>query len=915
MPETMSDDINSVKMPESKIFIKNRALGYVSNHIPLVTRYIKRRKDNLIVTCVGKSFHTYSCSHLSLLTVSGSHPGDITCLAGDTYHVYTASEGNIYAWRRGTELKHTYAKHNHHVHALLPFGPNLISVDDESILKVWDIKTEQLELELNFSTNVFKITTIMHPNTYINKILLGSEQGNLQLWNIRTSKMIYNFNGWNSTVTVVEQAPALDVVAIGLANGKIILHNLKLDETVFQLIQDWGLVTSITFRTDDHERPIMATGSLPGHIVFWNLDEKRVDSQLINAHSGPVAGLQCLPNEPLIVSSSPDNSLKIWIFDLADGAARQLIVRQGHSEPPTCVRFYGDDGRNILTAGGDSSLRIFSTVTEIFNKSLGRASFNRKSSKKKKRNVEDNLIMPPITEFAYEKTREKEWDNIAACHLGLGVVTTWSYDKLKMGEHKILPERFSRNYNANATSVCLTHCGNFVVIGYNTGHVDRFNIQSGLHRATYGDEKGAHQGSVRAIMVDPLNQYVVSAGRDAKVKFWPFKPTQDTEPQTVLTLSEAVRWVRTHPESSLIALALEDFSTILIDLDTRRLVRHFRGHTGHLTDATFSPDARWLVTASLDCTIRTWDIPSAQTIDVFQIPEACISLHFSPTSEFLVTAHMNNVGIYLWSNRTLYSHVSLKALPSNYSIPLVGLPKIASAPNNDSEPENMQVVDEQDDDENKYISPDQLASNLITMSSLANSRWQNLLNIDIIKKRNKPIEPPKAPESAPFFLPTIPSLEVEFDLSDVNKNKDIDNNSKLLIPNNFSNLTSFGKMLKDTIDNDDNDFSKIIERLKVLGPSSIDLQVQSLSSDPTCSVEIMLQFLKMIKHMMMSNRDFELSQSYLGIFLKIHGTAIQNDEKLFKYLSKLSTVQRNSWNLLREKLFYNISVVQYLKKM
>lgn len=278
---------------------------------------------------------------------------------------------------------------------------------------------------------------------------------------------------------------------------------------------------------------------------------------------------------------------------------------------------------------------------------------------------------------------------------------------------------------------------------------------------------------------------------------------------------------------------------------------------------------------------------------------------------------MNNVGIYLWSNRTLYSHVSLKALPSNYSIPLVGLPKIASAPNdNDTEVENMQVVDEQDDDdENKYISPDQLASNLITMSSLANSRWQNLLNIDIIKKRNKPIEPPKAPESAPFFLPTISSLEVEFDLSDVNKNKNIDNNSKLLIPNNFSNLTLFGKMLKDTIDNDDNDFSKIIERLKVLGPSSIDLQVQSLSSDSTCSVEIMLQFMKMIKHMMMSNRDFELSQSYLGIFLKIHGTAIQNDEKLFKYLSNLSTVQRKSWNLLREKLFYNISVVQYLKKM
>lgn len=92
-----------------------------------------------------------------------------------------------------------------------------------------------------------------------------------------------------------------------------------------------------------------------------------------------------------------------------------------------------------------------------------------------------------------------------------------------------------------------------------------------------------------------------------------------TVPKTILTLSESVKWLRSHRESALISLALDDFSIILIDLDTRRLVRHFHGHTGHLTDATFNPDARWLVTASMDCTIRTWDIPSAQPVDIFQV--------------------------------------------------------------------------------------------------------------------------------------------------------------------------------------------------------------------------------------------------------------------------------------------------------
>lgn len=323
-------------MSHSRIFQRNRALGYVSNHIPVVTRFIQRRKENLIVTCTGRSFHTYGCSHFTLLSVSAAHPEDITCLAADTYHVYTASGNKVYAWRRGNELKHTYSGHDSQVHLLLPFGAHLISIDEDSNLKIWNIKTEELVSESNFSNKVFKITAIMHPNTYLNKILLGSEQGQMQLWNIKTMKMIHTFKGWDCGISVIEPAPAIDVVAVGLTNGRIILHNLKKDKTIFEVVQDWGLVTAISFRTDGH--PIMATGSLQGHVVLWNLEQRKVESQILNAHFGSVPGLKCLPNEPLLVTSSPDNTLKLWIFDLADGAGRLLRYREGHAEPPTVIR-------------------------------------------------------------------------------------------------------------------------------------------------------------------------------------------------------------------------------------------------------------------------------------------------------------------------------------------------------------------------------------------------------------------------------------------------------------------------------------------------------------------------------------------------------------------------------------------------
>lgn len=314
-------------MSGSKLFIPSRNLGLVSNHIPLQVRYIKRRNENLIITCVGKSFHTYGISHFSLLSVSGLHPDNITCMTVDAYHVYTACNTDIFAWRRGSEIKHTYRGHKKPIHLMIPFGGHLITVDQGSGVRVWDIKAESVFLELTFNNKQFKITAMLHPSTYVNKILFGSEKGEMQLWNINSAKVIHIFKGWKKPITCLEQTPAVDVVAVGLSNGKIVLHNLRFDKTIMEFTQDWGTVSSISFRSDVAN--IMATASSSGHIVFWDLEKKKVSSQLLSAHDDVISGMQFLPNEPLLLTSSPDNTLKLWIFDLTNGDARLLRIREG----------------------------------------------------------------------------------------------------------------------------------------------------------------------------------------------------------------------------------------------------------------------------------------------------------------------------------------------------------------------------------------------------------------------------------------------------------------------------------------------------------------------------------------------------------------------------------------------------------
>jgi U3 small nucleolar RNA-associated protein 21 len=61
---------------------------------------------------------------------------------------------------------------------------------------------------------------------------------------------VYDFKGWVSPVTCCVASPALDIVAVGCADGTIHLHNLRFDEERMSFSHSIrGAVTSLSFRT------------------------------------------------------------------------------------------------------------------------------------------------------------------------------------------------------------------------------------------------------------------------------------------------------------------------------------------------------------------------------------------------------------------------------------------------------------------------------------------------------------------------------------------------------------------------------------------------------------------------------------------------------------------------------------------
>ncbi len=65
-------------------------------------------------------------------------------------------------------------------------------------------------------------------------------------------------------------------------------------------------------------------------------------------------------------------------------------------------------------------------------------------------------------------------------------------------------------------------------------------------------------------------------------------------------------------KSGMLAVSLDDFTVLVIDCDIQKVVRKFSGHFNRISDICFSNDARWLFTASMDCMIKIWDLPSSK---------------------------------------------------------------------------------------------------------------------------------------------------------------------------------------------------------------------------------------------------------------------------------------------------------------
>lgn len=196
-----------------------------------------------------------------------------------------------------------------------------------------------------------------------------------------------------------------------------------------------------------------------------------------------------------------------------------------------------------------------------------------------------------------------------------------------------------------------------------------------------------------------------------------------------MTLPSSITRIVLHRSNNLLAISTSSFTLHILDIETYRIVREFSPPSGRILDLAFSPDSRWLIAASADSVIRTYDIPSGRLVDAFRTSSLPTSIAFSPTGDFLATSHVDSVGVYLWANKTQFSEVALRAIGED-EIFDAGMPSIQGIDDDDT----LQGVEDVGAPIGEiYTTPDQLSEELLTLSLMPRSRWQTLLNLETIK--------------------------------------------------------------------------------------------------------------------------------------------------------------------------------------
>ncbi len=463
--------------------------------------------------------------------------------------------------------------------------------------------------------------------------------------NVHTGFYSKIFKGHTSYVNAVAYSPDGNTVATGSTDKIARLWDTKNSRQIKTFIGHTDCVYTIAFSPNGQ---FILTGSWDSTARLWNIQSGKMLKLFDNKEA--IFALAFTPDGKQILTNS-GNTIKLW--NIQKGKVVKTFI--GHSDGVLAIAF-SPNGKQFVSAGVDNTAKlwdiehlkpirtfightngIFSLAFSPDGKTFvtGSADQTAKLWDIKTGKILKNFIGYLLAVRAIAFSPNGQYIATAGAD---NVIKLWDIEN---GE--TILTLFGHSDSVDA--IAFSPDGNSLITASSDSTAKLWVINRGINLSENTNN------SSNALAFSPNGNSLITGGEDKTAKLWDIQTKKIVF--KFIGHSKAITSLAFSPDGKKVITGSSDSTAKLWDIQTGKIVFTFMGHSGEVTSVAFSPDGKKVITGSVDSTTKLWDIKSGQVLKTFGGHKSTIySVSFSADGNYVMsssidTSSRNNV-LRIW---------------------------------------------------------------------------------------------------------------------------------------------------------------------------------------------------------------------------------------------------------------------------
>ncbi|HEY3899021.1 MAG TPA: PQQ-binding-like beta-propeller repeat protein [Chthoniobacter sp.] len=468
------------------------------------------------------------------------------------------------------------------------------------------------------------------------KLAVVSKTSGLRLWDLESKKAVFESAKPARAVTASAKAAAADVIAFGTAGGAIQAVDLRTGKVIADLSQPGGAVQALAVSRNAAK---LAAASHDQTVRTWNLETAAPIGPGL-AHQGAVLALDFSVDERYVATGGEEKIARLW-----DPEDAVIVMPAMNCDGKISKIRVSGDGSRIATLLGDGTMEFWDALTAR-NLPFG---------------VREDA---PMTDFLWTRGGLRAFSASKGGHLSV-----WTMLQGKRRGETI-------PFSGPVQAIAINPDAKLLAGGTENGEVRIWRTDEGAPLTTVR----RHFARARTAFYSADGNHLITTAEDGTAHHWISGQVQPLGPalkhsgkvtcgvfnhdaSKILTSDDTglahlwdaatgkpdgapfrhsapVNWVDFAPSGDRFVTASGPNATIWSITQRKKplaVIKHPAGRSkSELKCVRFSPDGRWLVTASTDGTARVWEVATHKAVTVIDRHAPVWCARFSPDGTRLV---------------------------------------------------------------------------------------------------------------------------------------------------------------------------------------------------------------------------------------------------------------------------------------